>query len=304
MAPGRLIVALTLMTAAATAPARAQAPATAPPLKDVLARAAAYVEKFRQQLSGIVAEETYVQQEIPGAHRELRSDLLLVRSSTFPRWIQFRDTFEVDGEPVRDRQERLTALFLQPAETALEQARRIAAESTRYNLGPVVRTINAPLMPLVILEPDVQPRFRFSRGSDREMPAIPGDQEGAGHFRVTTEVWVVRFEERERPTIVRDAINRRDVPTQGRFWIEPHSGRVLMSEMRSNHSTVRADITVSYQSEPLLGLLVPIAMHETYTNMRLPNRISVWSHVWRRIEATAVYGKFREFQVHVEERIQ
>jgi hypothetical protein len=280
--------------------AQAGAPSNPANLKTVLARASAYVEEFREKLSGIVAEETYVQQEIPGERREVRSDVLLVRSETFPRWLQFRDTFEVDGQPVRDRAERLTHLFLEPA-TAVERAKRIAADSSRYNLGVVERTINVPLMPLVFLERDVQPRFRFSRLADDERPAVAQAQ--AGHFRVSTEVWVIRFEERERPTIVRDPIDRNDVPTNGRFWIEPDSGRVLLSEMRSNHPSVRAEVTVSYQSEPLFGLFVPIAMHETYTNMRLPRRVSVASRIWRRIEATAVYGKFRQFQVHVDQHV-
>jgi hypothetical protein len=290
-----------VILAAASASLSAQAASRPPNLKTVLGRAAIYVDEFREKLSGIVAEETYVQQEVPGERRELRSDLLLVRSETFPRWLQFRDTFEVDGRPVRDRADRLTALFLQPGATARARAQRIGEESSRYNLGDVVRTINAPVMPLVFLERDVQQRLRFSRAPDSERPAAPADS--PGHFRVASEVWVVRFEERERPTIVRDAVSGGDVPTEGRFWIEPDTGRVLMSEMRSNHPMVRAEVAVSYQSVPLLGLLVPIAMHETYTNMRLPNRLTAASRIWRRIEATATYGKFRQFQVHVEQDV-
>jgi len=287
------------LTAQALESARAGVPSRPPDLKTVLARAAAYVEEFRANLSGIVAEETYVQQEIPGERRELHSDLLLVRSETFPRWLQFRDTFEVDGQLVRDRAERLTHLFLEPA-TAVERAKRIAVESSRYNVGALQRTINVPLMPLVFLEPGVQPRLRFSRAGDDERAAVPENK--AGQFRVSTEVWVIRFEERERPTIVRDPINLRDVPSQGRFWIEPSTGRVLMSEMRSNHPTVRADITVNYQSEPLLGLLVPVAMHERYENGR-STRYMPPSQYWRRIEATATYSKFRQFQVHVDQHV-
>ncbi len=297
--PGRLLFGGLLAAGLAVAlPAQAAQPA--PELKTVLARAAAYVEQFRDQLSGIVAEETYVQQATPGERRESRSDLLLVRSGTFPRWLQFRDTFEVDGQAVRDRADRLTRLFLEPASSGVEQAKRISTESSRYNVGVLLRTINVPLMPLMILEPDIQQRFRFRRAPDGERPAVPPTD--TGHFRVTTEVWVVRFEERDRPTIIRDPINRRDVPSQGRFWIEPHSGRVLMSEIRSNHPTVRAEITVSYQSEPLLGLLVPIAMHETYANLQAARTMSPGQY-WRHIEATAVYGKFRQFHVHVDQKV-
>jgi hypothetical protein len=182
----------------------------------------------------------------------------------------------------------------------MDQARRIAAESSRYNLGAIVRTINVPLMPFVFLERDVQPRFRFTRAGDGDRAAVPDAQ--AGHFRVSTEVWVVQFEERERPTIVRDSVNRHDVPSQGRFWIEPSTGRVLMSEMRSDHPGVRAEITVNYQSEPLIGLLVPTAMFERYTNI-LPARRAPQSQYWRRIEATAMYGRFRRFQVEVDQHV-
>src|SRR5262245_26637645 len=277
----------------------AQGPSRPPDLKTVLARAAAYVEEFREELSGIVAEETYEQQEIPGNRRELRSDLLLVRSETFPRWLQFRDTFEVDGQAVRDRADRLTRLFFDPA-TAMERARRIATESSRYNLGALTRTINVPLMPFVFLEREVQPRFRFARVGNNQPAAVPEPQ--AGHFRVSTEVWVIRFEERDRPTIVRDSVNRKDVPSQGRFWVEPSSGRVLMSEMRSDHPGVRAEITVNYQSEPMSGLLVPTAMFERYTNI-VPSGRRTGSQYWGRIEATATYGKFRRFQVEVDQHV-
>jgi hypothetical protein len=292
MAP-RVFIGAILATATIAA-VRAQPPPKLPKLDVVLTRAAAYVEEFRTQLAGIVAEETYTQQESPGQRRELRSDVLLVRSESFPRWLQFRDTFEVDGRAVRDRDDRLTALFLQPATTAAAQAQRIATESSRYNVGAVMRTINVPLMPLVFLEADVQERFRFSRAPDTDRPNVP--QEQPGHFRLTTEVWVVRFEERDRPTIIRDPFNRRDVRSRGRFWIEPQSGRILMSEMRADHPDVRVEVTVSYQSEPLLGVLVPIAMHESYRNTR-PNLSGLPAARWETITATAVYGKFRKIGV-------
>jgi hypothetical protein len=297
IAVGLLAAASATLAGQTAEPARAVAQPRPPDLKTVLARAAAYVEEFREKLSGIVAEETYEQQEIPGSRRETRSDLLLIRSEAFPRWLQFRDTFEVDGQPIRDRAERLTNLFFEPA-TALERAKRIATESSRYNLG-VVRTINVPLMPFVFLERDVQPRFRFARTGDNQRAAVPDPL--AGHFRVSTEVWVVRYEERERPTIVRDSIHYQDAPSQGRFWIEPSSGRVLMSEMRSEHPGIRAEITVNYQSEPLSGLLVPTAMYEKYTDLLPPQRLS--RSQWRRIEATARYGKFRRFQVEVDQHV-
>jgi hypothetical protein len=115
-------------------------------LAAVLARAAGYVETFQQQLSGIVAEETYLQEIVPPRdnggssmaaagprRRRLRSDLLLVRPEGADTWTQFRDVFEVDGRPVRDRDERLAKLFLSPDASGAAQIQRIREESARYN---------------------------------------------------------------------------------------------------------------------------------------------------------------------------
>src|SRR5476651_2578813 len=89
-------------------PAAAQEPS----LDQVLARAGAYVVEFQLKLSGVVAEEQYVQDvrypistssrssAMLPRHRELKSDLLLVKAPGLDRWLQFRDTFEVDGKPL------------------------------------------------------------------------------------------------------------------------------------------------------------------------------------------------------------
>ena len=94
----------------------------APSLASVLAAAGEYVTEFRDRLSGIVAEERYRQRasipqnvrgflERQNQRRELRSDFLLVRPEGADQLVEYRDVFEVDGRPVRDRQERLTSLF-------------------------------------------------------------------------------------------------------------------------------------------------------------------------------------------------
>src|SRR5215471_3847351 len=103
-----------------------------PSLKTVLASATSYVVRFEHDLSGIVAEERYTQSVEPldrqasqatastvgVTHRELRSDLLLVHSGRPDEYVQFRDVFEVDGQPVRDRSDRLLLLFTQPTEAS------------------------------------------------------------------------------------------------------------------------------------------------------------------------------------------
>jgi hypothetical protein len=222
---------------------------------------------------------------------ELRSDLLLVKAGTANDWMQYRDVFEVDGQPVRDRTDRLTRLFLDPSGSSARQIARIRDESARYNIGDIERNLNVPTFGLTFLVPANQPRFKFKRTKER-MPATVGSLSGAeGVFRVSTEAWVVQYQEVRRGTFIHTN-NNKDLPSRGRFWIEPSSGRVLMTELVAENHDLRATIDVSYQSEPLLGLLVPIEMREWYDGRRHASRI----------EAVATYGRFRQFQVNVDEK--
>jgi len=282
-----------------------------PALETVLSRAGDYVVRFQHDLSSIVAGETYVQDvsEVSGPgrlaaqprnrtqHRELTSDLLLVRASDTGEWVQFRDVLEVDGKPVRDRSERLTDLFLKPSPLQSEQVRRVVDESARYNIGSIDRTINVPLLPLRVLDPHNQNRFEFkldeqTTGGDDASAAEHG-LPSSPRFTIATEVWVVSYREVRHDTIVRTT-KHKDLPIRGRFWIEPDTGRVLMSELVARNDDVDAKINVSYQSEPLLGLLVPIEMHELYMSWRDSTRI----------EGTATYGRFRRFLVTTDEKIR
>ena len=252
------------------------------PLQEVLARAGDYVVRFERDLSTIVGEERYAQDVVGGAaalHRDLVSDLLLLRPSGSNRYVQFRDVFEVDGRPVRNRDERLLGLAAGPSTVS---AAEIAAESARYNIGDIERTINVPLLPLMFLLPDNQWRFKFTLEKPATAQTAPSGLPDSPHFSVSTEVWVVEYREVERRTLIRKN-DGKDVPARGRFWIEPQSGRILMSELVAEDRAVHSKIDVSYQSEPLLDLLVPIEMREAY---------------WRtgertRIEGTAIYGRFR-----------
>ena len=180
-----------------------------PSLATVMERAASYATAFQHQLSNIVAEERYVQDVtrlnlLPGrfateSHRELRSDVLLVRPGGADRYVEFRDVFEVDGRPVRDRQDRLTTLFLDTTASAEAQIQRINRESARYNIGNIERTINTPTLALLFLLPENQPRFRFTR-SVKNAPAI-ARRTSAPHgsvpsdLTVSPETWAVEYEE-------------------------------------------------------------------------------------------------------------
>ncbi|MFA5910317.1 MAG: hypothetical protein WC815_16165 [Vicinamibacterales bacterium] len=269
--------------------------AQAPTLSAVLKNAAAYMAEFQLQLSGIVAEETYVQEAkqqglfnptgvLP--RRILKSDLLLVKPDGADRYVEFRDVFEVDGQPVREREDRLTRLLRQPWSAASNQVGAIIDESARYNIGGIQRNVNTPVLALQFLDAAFQVRFEFKRATkEREQldpkGATPAKPEETGVFRVSTEMWAVEYRERKKPTIIRTPAGR-DLPARGRFWINPSTGAVLISELVIEGGGVNAIITVSYQSEPLMGLLVPVAMHESYVAER------------ERVVGTATYGRFRQ----------
>ena len=81
-----------------------------------------------------------------------------------------------------------------------------------------------------------------------------------------TRVTTVTFQERRRPTMIR-TLEGEDVDVRGTFWIEPATGRVLKSELRTgegNRRRIRAVITVTYAPNERLLMLVPVSMDETY----------------------------------------
>lgn len=270
----------------------------------MLTDAAIYIDTYARQLAGVVLEETYVQDvryqtllrpgvlraPAPGPdHRELKSDLLLIRAPDADSWRQFRDVFEVDARPVRDRNDRLARLFLRPGASADAQAAEIAAESARYNIGDIQRNINLPLLTLLVLARDNQPRFRFSlekpSTDTRGLPRSPA-------FAPPPEARIIRYDEHSTHTMIRGAADR-DLPIHGRIWVEPATGRVRMTELVVSDPVVDARIHVAYRDDAALALLVPAEMHEQYE--RPADRL--------RIEGTATYANVRRFQVQTDENI-
>jgi len=265
-----------------------------PSLNEVLKRAAVYVENFRKQLSGITADETYTQQVVNTARfvdsirmmptRRLKSDLLLVKPADADRYVELRDTYEVDGSAIRDRQARLEQLLRDPA--GGDRIGAIIKESARYNIGGITRNINTPLMALQFLDAAYQPRMRF-RHVDKPTPVFGNKEDASANdapvFRVSTEMWTIEYREEQPKTLIRTP-DGDDRHAHGRFWINPNDGSVLISELIIDAvgGGVTATVTVSYQSEPLMGFLVPVEMRESYIGHG------------ERITGEATYGKFRQ----------
>lgn len=261
---------------------------------DVLGRAASYLADYEKTFSVVVSEERYDQSTtqrvvsptryvaVPPTmtrRRATRADVLMMNAGE-NAWVAFRDVFEQDGKPVRDRDERLQRLFIQPAgqapADAMAQARRILDESARYNLGSLQRNINVPTMALTYLRGDNQSRSAFT---------WDGRDDVNGH-----QAAVIAFAERGLPTVIQS--DSGDLPATGRFWIDPATGRVLKSEIVVQGKVSKTEIAVTYGPAPKISVWVPIAMKEHYS-----------LKAGGDITAEAKYVNFRQYTVVVESRV-
>ncbi len=273
-----MVSALSLALVVAIAGPRAQQPD--PSLATLLERAGQYVEEFEKQFSAVVCEERQTQSLIRadgtvGKQRELKSEFLLVKLGG-QSLVAFRDVVEVDGKPVRNREDRLRKLFLEAHGTAVEQARAIVKESGRYNIG-VSRTLNSPLLPLHILSPRVASGFRFSWSN------------GA-----------VAFEEFRSPSVIRHKAGSQthDLFARGSFLIAPDSARVRAANLTAGSPSTefQTAFDVRYDEDPALKLIVPVEMKERYWRPAKPRE--------DHLEIVSRYSKFRRFQVTTEEQIK
>jgi VWFA-related protein len=272
-----------------------------PELAAALDAAATYLEQYEHRISAVGAEEDYQQAVTPlsgsvvsgpiqsrqnaanarggPVTRSTRANIMTI-SLGAKGWVAFRDVFQVDGRPVRDREERLVRVLQNVTPDSLEQARRIAAESARYNLDPdtthIDRTINVPMTALLFLRAVNQSRSTFHLGKPERVGGV--------------DCVTLQFSERTQPRLIRTPD---DAPAQGTFWIDmANGGRVIKTEVRMQSGrapgqSVRAQTTVTYARVDKLDLWVPIVMDDSYEVAA--TRQTVTGH--------AVYSSFREFKV-------
>ena len=193
-----------------------------PSANDLMARAAAYVAGYGEKSALVVALETYTQDVSieglqPARPRKIEAEFAIVRAGT--SWAGFRDVVEVNDQPVRDRRDRLTALFTGVSPT-ISEAMRIADESSRFNVGPVARNFNTPTAALFFFLPEHLERFTFTRKGSKTIDGVR-----------TIEV---EFKETRTPTFIMTRAGK-DVPVEGTLWIRPEDGTVIRTRMRMNN---------------------------------------------------------------------
>jgi hypothetical protein len=259
------------------------------PVPGLLAAAGAYLDRFAHDISAVVIEEDYTQEVRERGSvttRHLQSDLMVV-GDVEDGLIQLRDVFEVDGKPVRDRDNRLARLLGGRTRDLLTQGRRIAAESARYNINPgivaVNRTLNLPMAALGFLRTVNQRRSRFELAGARTIDGRTGQ--------------IVHFVETGVPRLIG---SHAGAPAEGAFAIDPATGAVLASDLivvdGGGGSFVRASFHVVYTPDPATAFWVPASMTEAY-DVRNGQNLPVAS-----ITGRAAYSNVRRFNVAVEEK--
>lgn len=293
-----------------------------------------YAGEFEREFAAVVVEERYVQTIHPWrglpkgpeaepalkwfddkdakvptsrgpitARRQILSDLLLVQVAG-SQWVGYRDVAAVDFREVRNREERVRALFLSQSPDRDAQLRRVTDESARYNLGETRRTFNLPTVALSFLRKADIWRFKFKLEKDDRV----GDR--ACH--------VLSFNESARPTLIGTSGRGADIPIYGRVWVDAESGVVRRTEMRCDPSPLlRLLVRVDFVPAPGLSVLVPLSMWEWY-ELSQPmsdakpggkwgdgrNPMGISGGGWRMIECLATYSNFRRFEVTTSEQIK
>jgi hypothetical protein len=298
---GRVSRVLDILPGAVTATAPAPTPGPTPPapvagrdpgLDDVVAQVGRYVAGYGQQASIIIGLERYDQRLLTQtgnevSKRQSTAEFALVKTSDAIGWSGFRDVVEVDGRRIGNRQDRLQTLFRSGKPDAGE-ARRIADESARFNLGPARRNFNEPTAALFFLTPALLPRFAFTRKGESTVGGVT--------------VWEVEFKEKSRPTLIRTA-NGGDVPSQGTVWIVPADGTVVRTRLVINGFSGRnsSSIDVTYARDERLGLWLPATMKERHETDIVEGGRSAFgaapaSARLTVVVGTATYSDFKRFE--------
>ena len=259
-------------------------PQNAPELMTVLHRATEYVARYEAELGNLIGAEEYVQNAVwldpnrrvvaKRLQRRVSSDFLIIQVGA--EWVALRKATRVDGSKVKETEPAFEDAFDNSPEANEKLLLAMKGESTRYNIGDIIRTINVPTVALKVLRESEFSRFAFERAGSSKIEGV--------------QTWAVRFREEGAPTLVLGEKNQ-FLYSNGTLWIEPETGRVLRTEFNVEspyiRSRVKARIVVTYAEGKNMKMLVPSLMDEHYESE------------FNTVDCKAYYSNFRPFEVDV-----
>jgi hypothetical protein len=251
--------------------------------------ASAYVAAYQEQLTSVVADETYTQHvraQVPRDNgmppsRTTNSEIFFLHVPGFD-WMAMRDVATVDGRPVTDRPDLKGALGRLAAP---DVARDFKTFNSRYNLGRVFRNFNEPTLSLLVLDPRHRARFTFSRRRSARM-------NGAA-------VEVIGFRETRAPTLIR-GLEGEPAYATGEFAVEPESGRIHRALLAVAIGPLRITLSTTYAEDAKLEMLVPVRFGEHYEDGTPPAsraRTVAATERYEHVVCEAKYSNFRRFEV-------
>ena len=254
-----------------------------PPPDPLLARAAAYVERFEHDFRLVVSDEDYRQRVTGALHRRAeqrrtRAEMLFMWVPDSEAWLTVRNVLAVDGRAIASGGDRLRQAFAEPGDP-LEHLRRLRDESARYNLGTVFRNINYPTLALQFLESKKAPRFTFTSAGSARVDGLLARK--------------FNYDERQEPTVVEDDAGR-SMFASGTLWIA-EDGTILRTTLHivASAAPLSMEATVDYRWDTKLAMRVPVRMDERYVQLAVGGRRRITAE---QIDGTAAYSNFRRFE--------
>ena len=245
-----------------------------PSAKDVVKAATAYVEAYQQQLTSIVADESYLQEiREPVApdpqnprSRQIAGEMFFMFADG--QWLAIRDPALVDGRPVSGRTSAQVALR---SRSAGDVARVFIEQNARWNIGRISRNFNEPTLALLVAASAHVSRFKFDRKAVVRTPEAT--------------LVTLAFTEKERPTLIR-YLDGEPAYSKGLLVVEAETGRIRRTEFRVDVRGVRVEFITDYMHDQKLGMWVPSTFRERYERVRGDRELIV---------CQAVYANYRRF---------
>ena len=268
-------------------PAPPMQPPLATPLATMLDRAAAYVDRFEHDFAQVISDEDY-RQHVGGAmyrraeSRRTQAEMLFLWMAPQHDWLTVRNVRVLDGKPIPNSENKLTAALAPTTEAPLTQLRRLRDESARFNIGHTFRNVNYPTMALHVLEDKYRLRFGF---------AIEGREKIDG-----VDTWRVAYHEEQAPTLIQNE-HGRNLFSRGRLWIADADGRIVRTtlDVEIPDTDTTMSTTVDYRRDAKLAMWVPGRMRELI-EQRAQDPGRGRAVVSERIDCTAEYTNYRRFE--------
>jgi hypothetical protein len=259
------------------------------PLSQLLEASRHYVQDYKEKLTFIIADETYVQtirHQIPldpkmPTARTTQSEIYFILVPQTREWLAIRDVTVVDGEVLHDRPNLASMAAAIPVP---QVAVTLKTYNSRFNIGRIFRNFNEPTIGLQILDARYQGEVDFQV---KHSEVDHGDS-------LTT----LSYREKGPETLIHDLLMK-PAPSTGEVVVEDRTGRVRRTELTTQIGSVSVQLTTDYSAELGLDMWAPRVFREhyedgVYTNAK--NRLFS-GPAYEEVTCEATYSNFRRFEV-------